>query len=465
MSITTSNSTKLLKRIHRHLTQLLADTQLKGEDPFEVLWEERTFPTEMSAKYLWNDIYEYYKVTENWQVEGSFSGFERLPSYVFELAKAHGVSHIDSNILREVGGYLESQWLVFVPMIRTHGMIFQKSLTDQHIKIGPNLWITEISSNEEDHYKWIYKKFKNFLPKAKRKNWLDKASTFHHQLCQIGGGKYGPDKKTAKGHYLIFRLSGSLRDIDSKLDPSAFFIFFSHALRSIEKKGKFTSDFMPTSASELEPDGLIGVSLKDFTPWRFQRNALMSLNIVVNDLFVKTLNKNNFDKIAKKIFSNKRDKRWNGLKDSADVLYQYIENEQTNGYAYTRKSVSTVLLCSAAEAMLQLDKNKPIKKNMSTLIASVLQPNDGAEYNKIHELLDSAYKARSNFVHKGNVDWVDNQLLHSYIVTAWMKAAEYYLKSNSENRNLVTLVKKSVSKKSKIFRQSFYKDYLGTDLG
>lgn len=323
------------------------------------------------------------------------------------------------------------------------------------------MWISSIHEDEMVHYKWAHRNYKMLLRKNKRKAWASKASTFHHHLCQIGAGKYAP-KETISGHYFIFRLNGSIRRLDSRNDPSAFFLLFCRGLFAIERKGEDIADLIPTSFSTLEPNGIVAIGLKDFEPWRFHRHTSMELRIGVDDDLLSDLKRQRFYQVCEQLYVS-GDKKWKQLKLAADLLYQFHENEFSGGYAYTKSTVSTVLLCSAAESLLGVDSAAK-KRNVSTLIAATLFPKGGTECNAVYELLEKAYSVRNGFVHAGQADdAVENKLLFHSIFCAWLKLAHLSLK-HKEEKDIVALIKKRVrSKASRIYRDVFFKDYLSTD--
>jgi hypothetical protein len=455
---------KILKRIHKNLGKIIADKKLGESNPFDLdVFENVEFPTKKNAEGLWSDIYDYYKTLEEWKAGGNFVEYESIPPYILDIARKNGVNHITENVLKEAGGYLSSQWLVFVPFIRSSDPFSQwskKKLSRNHTKIGNNIWLSNIAPDESNHFKWVHKNFKSYLRANKAQSWKGKISTFRHQLCQIGGAKYTPQEAVCNGHYLIFKFSGSMQSLSSKYDPSVIFYIFCRGLVSLDSKGVDHGELMATPLDRLEPNGIIGVSLKDFEPFRFRRNVMFNLNVTVSDDLLKKLKKNKFAEINENIYSSKSDiASWESLKKSAEMMYQFFENENGGGNAVTRKAVSTVLLCSASEAIFRLN-GKSIKKNLSTYMATILEPKGGPIHNEIYSFFESAYKIRSKFVHEGAVENVDNKKLFFYVFSVWLKLALFYLKHKDSKKTYSDMIKGLLKNNSGIYRTIFFKDYI-----
>jgi hypothetical protein len=141
-------------------------------------------------------------------------------------------------------------------------------------------------------------------------------------------------------------------------------------------------------------------------------------------------------------------------------MYQFHENEFSGGNAYTKNSVSTVLLCSAAESLLGIENNSK-KRTISTMVAALLFPKGGREYTETYDLLENAYSLRNAFVHAGKVDYIDNRKLFFHVFSAWLQVAHLSLR-HKEEKTLLDLIKKVIPTRSKIYRDIFFKDYLGT---
>lgn len=455
---------KILKRIHKNLEKIMGDKKLGDKNPFDLdIFQDNDFPTKKNAEGLWGDIYDYYKTLEEWKVGGTFLEYESIPPHIFDLARKNGVTHITENVLKEVGGYLSSQWLVFVPFIRSIDPFAQWSgekLSRNHTKIGKDIWLSNIAPDESIHFKWAHKNFKNHLRANKAKVWKDKISTFRHQLCQIGGAKYAPSEDVCSGHYLIFKLSGSLQSLSSKYDPSLIFFVFCRGLFSLESNGEGHRDLMPTPLDRLEPNGIIGVGLKDFEPLRFRRNVMFNLNVSISDDLLKKLRQNKFSEITERLYSHKASNAsWESLKNSVELLYQFFEHEDGGGNAVTRKAVSTVLLCSASEAMFRLN-GKSIKKNLSTYMATIIDPTGGAKHDEVYGFFEAAYKTRSKFVHEGAVEYVDNKKLFYYVFSAWLKMAHFHLKHKDSAKTYTDMIKGLLKNNSKVYQAIFFKDYI-----
>lgn len=455
---------KILKKIHKNLEKIINDQKLGDKNPFDFdVFQNDDFPTKKNAEGLWRDIYDYYKTLEEWKVGGTFLEYEAIPPHILDLARKNGANHITENVLKEVGGYLKSQWLVFVPFIRSIDPFAHcsgKKLSKNHTKIGKDMWLSNIAPDENVHFNWVNKNFKNYLKANKTIAWKDKASTFRHQLCQIGGAKYTPQDEVCSGHYLIFKLSGSLQSLNSKYDPSLIFFVFCRGLVSLKNSGENHRDLMPTPLDHLEPNGIIGVSLKDFEPLRFRRNVMFNLNVSISSDLLKTLRKNKFTEITENIYSPKSSSTsWESLKKSAELMYQFFENEDGGGNAVTRKAVSTVLLCSASEAMFRLNV-KSIKKNISTYMATIIDPNGGSKHDEVYGFFEVAYKTRSKFVHEGAVEYVDNKKLFYYVFLVWLKMAHFHLKHKDELKTYTDMIKGLLKNSSKVYRAIFFKDYI-----
>lgn len=458
----TPTSAQLLLGIQKDLKAIIEDPQVKLVDPFDPeFYCENEFKSKRNVDSAWKKLYRYYELSENWHVKGHLNEFPTIPSYVLDVARNSGTGAVTADLLKEAGGYLESQWLVFVPFTNTNGMWdAAPGQVRSPEKIGNETWIAKIG-DEREHYSWAHKKFKGLMAQRSRGKWRPQISTFHHHLCQIGGGEYAPKKEIALGHYFIFRVNGPLQGLASNLDPSNLFFLFCRGITAVETEGKATTNISFVRGLERDPNGIIAINLKNFHSSRARRNVQVSLKVNLNKDLVKSLRAEKFDSITRQIlFCDKLDKRWASIRKSADLLYQFIESESSRGSLPTKNAVSTVILCSAAEALLDLGQGS-IKRNLSTLIAANLAPKGGVQYQKFKDLLKCAYEARSAFVHEGRFDApLDNALLFTAIFSTWLELAQHYSSNAAAIAGLPAFLKTKLKNNSEIYKEAFFDDYL-----
>lgn len=447
---------EILSSLQKSIDQLLLDPNII--DPFD--YEEYENLTDRLKKHARNAIMklvDYYHVTEEWNVlkDGDIDFFG-LAGSIYRTTKSNPI-RLSHPLLKAIGGYLESDWYVFVPFTSTVDIFDNKNGAYQRSYcLGGEYWIMPIQPSKKI-ISWIEKNLP-YIPPCKIDAPKERASLFEHQMCQIGGGRYEGD--LAKGHYFVFRCKGSLRGLDAEIDPSKYFALFAHGLTALRSEAKSIFDPPLVGVSDLSPEGLIGVNLKNLKASRTFRHTNPKLKVRLSLSLLKDIRTTYFEDIVSMLFKGEAEGQWAKLKTCADILYQYIENEsQENNYIKT--VLSTVLLCSAGEALLDIAGNQAKKRKFSNLLALLYAGWDESEFEKCKVFLMSCYKIRSDFVHEGVIDTCDNTKLFTIIFLAWQKLSANQIINPSEKYSPSDYIKGIAPQNTKIYRTVFISDFIG----
>ncbi len=448
----------LLLRLQSHLSKLFADTKLGDLDPFDLdVYEEKDFPTKKYVNAFLGDLVTYFEVAEGWNLKGSSDlNFVDIAGAIYRTARAQKTTPLSHPLMQGIGGYLSSDWLVFVPFLGTVDVFKnKKGAYDRSFKMRGNNWVIPIWESMKVTT-WIDQHLPQ-KPILRVDPAGDRASLFLHQMCQIGGGTY--DGKLVRGHYFIFRCKGSLRSLDAALDPSKYFALFAHGITALNGKGKSIYNAPLFGQNMLSPDGIIGVNLKNLEPNRFRRHTDFRLNIRLTKDLLNAIRARKFSAIAEKLFTETLDDNWKRLKTCADLLYQFIENEAQDNNEYTKHVLSTVLLCASGEALLGITDKQKKKRSFSVLIALLNSGWKSTDFETGRKFLEDCYDVRSSFVHDGSVEKADNARLFSFIFKAWHALAIYYLSSGATKYSPIEYLNRKVPKNNPLFRSVFVKEY------
>lgn len=453
-----------LETLKKHLTIILADTSIpKNENPFDLdCYSNNKFKSKKYVDLVLNELIAYYEASEQWEIPAHNLDWPRVCESLYSTAKKLGLAQLSHPILKAISGYLETDWFAVVPFSQsTYAMDFARRKypsISKPTKIGPEIWILPIGSKTKLE-EWFWRnrpKEITGIKKADREHSLDQ--DLHHQMCQIGGATY--EGKIISGHYLIYRRKGNFRYSSAEDDISRLFFLFTHWL---SKSGQIESNSLFfTSATSLRPEGQIGVDLKTMQAWRFPRFSDPVLNANISEELIEKIKGNGFGRIARKLSPLQSSAPiFKQLKTSVELLYQYIENEKSSGSGYCQSVISTVLLCSAAEALLGIADRQMKKKSFAIHLSAILSAKKTKSFLEHSKFLREAYTVRSNFVHDGTISKFDNERLFLNIFSAWLILAKKALKNPSDKKSFVSdFIKSQLPKHSAIFRECFISEIL-----